>query len=76
MAALVAQYPVSAQGGQDWKAAESEMYAAWKAGRSLPDPEFVQKLLSPGALFPGDTQTLGESIDTLALACGIPLFYD
>ena len=76
MAAVVAQERRNSRGELDWKTAEAEMYAAWKAGRTLPDPQFVEKLLSPGALVPGDTQTLGESIDTLAIACGIPLFYD
>jgi hypothetical protein len=60
----------------DWKTAEAEMYAAWKVGHTASDPTFVDKLLPPGSLTPGDTQTLGESIDTLALACGIPLYYE
>ena len=76
MAAVVGQNRRDARGEPDWKTAESEMYAAWKAGKSVPDALFVAKLLSPGSLVPGDTQTLAESIDTLAIACGIPLFYD
>ena len=76
MAALVARsgpFRVP-RGVADWNSAESEMYAAWRVGHGSPDKAFVEKLLPPGSLTPGDTQTLGEEIDVVAVECGIPLY--
>ena len=57
--------------GVDFAVVEAEMSAAWRAGRSDRDPEFVRGLVSPGTIAPGDTQTLGDATSRLAGLCGL-----
>jgi hypothetical protein len=57
--------------GPAWTTVESELHAAWQAGRTASDPVLVKNLVAPGAVIQGDTQTLGDATDRLAGLCGI-----
>lgn len=61
----------SSQGKPDWDTIEAEMYAAWRAGRDGSNETFVQRLVEPGAVAEGDTQTLGDALFSVAVMCGI-----
>ena len=63
----------SSQGLRDWDTIEAEMHAAWRAGRDGSNETFVQRLVEPGAVAEGDTQTLGDALFSLAVMCGIPV---
>lgn len=63
----------SSQGQRDWDTIEAEMHAAWRAGRDGSNETFVQRLIEPGAVAEGDTQTLGDALFSLAVMCGIPV---
>jgi hypothetical protein len=70
-AAFEADQRVNGPDDPEWETVESEMYAAWRAGRSASDPHFVRNLVAPGSLIDGDTQTLGDATYRLAGLCGI-----
>jgi hypothetical protein len=72
-AAMAADRGDSSQGQRDWKAIEAEMHAAWRAGRDGSNENFVQRLIEPGAVAEGDTQTLGDALFSLAVMCGLPV---
>ena len=57
--------------GVDFKAVEAAMTAAWRAGRTDGDPDFVRNLVPPGAIARGATQTLGDATARLAVLCGL-----
>lgn len=61
------------QGQRDGDTVEAEMHAAWSAGRDGSNETFVQRLVEPGAVAKGDTQTLGDALFSLAVMCGIPV---
>lgn len=63
----------SSKGERDWVTIEAQMYAAWRAGRDGSNETFVQRLVEPGAVAEGDTQTLGDALFSLAVMCDIPV---
>lgn len=72
-AAVDAQQRVTSAGDSDLRTVESEMYAAWTAGHTGSNPQFVQNLLRPGSLVRGDTHTLVDATYRLALLCDVPV---
>lgn len=72
-AAMDADRRVVEQGTRDWTPVEAEMHAAWEAGRTGGNEDFVDSLLEPGSLIEGDTQTLGDAVYRLAVMCDIPI---
>ena len=72
-AAMDADRRVVEQGTRDFAPVEAEMYAAWEAGRTGSNGDFVQSLVEPGSLIEGDTHTLGDAMYRLAVMCDIPI---
>ena len=72
-AAMDADRRVIEQETRDFTPVEAEMYAAWEAGRTGSNADFVQSLLEPGSLIDGDTHTLGDAMYRLAVMCDIPI---
>jgi hypothetical protein len=72
-AAMDADGRVDAAGKRDWATVEAEMYAAWEAGRTGANKDFVDSLVEPGSLLEGDTHTLADATYRLAAVCDVPI---